>query len=70
LTRASRDAPYGFDAKTIKAAGLPAPKAGLRVADYILKVNGEQVLGIEHDQVFHKLSHHSTHLDLLVILTK
>ena len=77
LTRVSRDAPYGYDFKTLKTegrhvsnnvrVGLPASLAGLRDGDYILEVNGEPIDGIEHDQVVTKISQHPTHVDLLVV---
>ena len=77
LTRASHEAQYAFDFKTLKTEGrhvannvrpgLPASKAGLRDGDYILEVNGEQIDGMEHDQVVHKISKHPNHVDLLVV---
>ena len=77
LTRASREAPYGFDYKTLKTkgrhvannvrSGLPASKAGLISGDNILEVNGEQIDGMGHNQIVLKLSQHPNHVDLLVV---
>ncbi len=77
LTRAKREDPYGFDFKTLRAEGRhvannvkpdhPAHRAGLRDDDYILKVNGEEINGMEHEAVVSRISKNPAAVDLVVV---
>ncbi|CAF0708112.1 unnamed protein product, partial [Brachionus calyciflorus] len=77
LVRNPTDTQFGFDFKTIKPENryvasnvqpnLPAHRAGLKDNDYILEVNGESILDIEHDAVVKKIRSKPDQVDLLVI---
>lgn len=77
LVRNSDEEQYGFDFKTLAnngnnvidnvRSGFPGDKAGLKDRDYILKVNGESIDGLEHDAIVNKIIAFPTHVEFLVV---